>query len=122
MLSQYRQKVGSELKALKDIVANYNTIKDELQAQLREREAEIISLRQEFIAVQDIFIRIQATHRRKANLRLLQKEIEDEEIQIEKAISSMRINQEEASYKNDPEYQVFQLWLKNQALQKEADS
>lgn len=90
LFSQYRSKVSSEMVSMKSVIESYGSIKEELQAQLKEKDLEIAKMQDDMILQQDLLIRIQAAGKRRANLKTVEADIIDEEASILKTIARLR--------------------------------
>ena len=90
LFTQYRAKVSNEMLSMKSVIESYGNVKDELQAQLKERDAEIAKMQDEMVVQQDLLLRVQAVGKRRANLLALELEIGEEEASIMKSIVRLR--------------------------------
>lgn len=90
LFSQYRAKVTGEMQNMRAVIDSYNSVKAELQEQLKEKDAHIASLQDQLVAQQDILLRVQSTGKRRANLLMLEADIGEEEASILKSIARLR--------------------------------
>lgn len=75
---------------MKSVIEGYGNVKEELQAQLKEKEATIAKMQDEMVVQQDLLIRVQAATKRRANLMVLEADIGEEEASIVKSIARLR--------------------------------
>lgn len=75
---------------MKSVIEGYGSVKEELQAQLKEKESIIAKMQDEMVIQQDLLIRVQAATKRRANLMVLEADIGEEEASIVKSISRLR--------------------------------
>ena len=90
LFAQYRSKVSNEMMSMKSVIESYGSVKEELQVQLKEKEAQIAAMQDEMIAQQDLLLRVQAVGKRRANLLALHADIGSEEASIMKSIVRLR--------------------------------
>lgn len=98
LFTQYRAKVSNEMMSMKAVIESYGSVKEELQAQLKEKDAEIAQMQDEMVVQQDLLLRVQAVGKRRANVMALEAEIGAEEAAIMKSIVRLR---EAAAPRND---------------------
>lgn len=80
----------AEMSSMKGVIESYGNIKEELQAQLKEKDAIISRMQDEMVIQQDLLIRVQASGKRRANLLMLEADIGEEEASILKSIGRLR--------------------------------
>lgn len=90
LFSQYRAKVTGEMSNMKKVIDSYGSVKDELQTQLKEKDTQISLLQDQLLGCQDVVLRVQATSKRRANLRSVEADIGEEEDAIIRSIERLR--------------------------------
>lgn len=91
LFTQYRNKVSNEMVSMKNVIESYGGIKEELQAQLREKELEVARLQDELALQADLLLRVQAVAMRRANLLAIERGIAEEEAAIAKSIAQLQV-------------------------------
>jgi hypothetical protein len=90
LFGEYKEKTGGEVEQLRKALKDFKAANSEMATLLRKEEAENRELRDQVNTLKDVFIRMSAVQRRKANLERIQKEIEDDERRIRETLATFK--------------------------------